>query len=350
MLRLTIAAGCACSVVLGCGTRTELADTSFPELTGEYLGQVPPGDVPQLFAPGIVSTGMYTRDIAMTPDGSELYFCVMEAGLSVILGTKLVDGRWTSPEVVPFSSDAAHQEIEPHVSPDGGKLFFLSDRSPDGIVLEPDERGEWANQDIWVVDRIGDDWGEPYNLGPPVNSDSAEFFPSVTRDGTVYFTRSDPDTRESYIYRSRLVNGSYREAERLPPQVNSTQSQYNAFIAPDESYLIVPVSGRDDSRGGTDYYIVFRSEEDTWSEPLNMGERVNTPDDGEYSPFVSRDGRYLFFMSSRRTPWEELPETITRDTITSIYTHSGNGRSDIYWVDAGLIEELRAQAWAVGRR
>ena len=71
---------CASPLVWGCTPGTDEAD--FPELTGEYLGQTPPGDTPQLFAPGIVSTGMYARDIAMTPDGTELYYCVMESGLS----------------------------------------------------------------------------------------------------------------------------------------------------------------------------------------------------------------------------------------------------------------------------
>jgi hypothetical protein len=84
---------------------------AFPVLTGPYLGQAPPGTEPEVFAPGIVSTGMYTRDIAMPADGSEMYWSVMESGFSVIMGSRLVDGRWTEPEVVPFSADAMHQEI-----------------------------------------------------------------------------------------------------------------------------------------------------------------------------------------------------------------------------------------------
>jgi Tol biopolymer transport system component len=333
------------ATVMACAQQPAAEDTTFPNLTGGYLGQVVPGDEPQLFAPGIVSTGMYTRDIAMTPDGGEIYYCVMEAGFSVILQSKLVEGHWTKPEVTSFSADAAHQEIEPHIAPDGQKMLFLSDRRPDGVPLEPDERGRWANQDIWVVDRIGDDWGEPYNLGPPVNTDSSEFFPSLTRDGTIYFTRSHPATRESYIYRSRWVDGQYAEPERLPTQVNSTNSQYNAFIAPDESYIIVPVAGREDSFGGTDYYIVFRNDDDAWSEPINLGDRINTAVGAEFSPYVSPDGRYFFFMSSRRIPWTEVPDTLSYDYIQGRVDSPGNGKSDIYWVDAGFVEQLRNTAW-----
>ncbi len=46
----------------------------FPVLKGPYLGQKPPGETPELFAPGIITTGMFTRDVAMTPDGKYLFF------------------------------------------------------------------------------------------------------------------------------------------------------------------------------------------------------------------------------------------------------------------------------------
>jgi hypothetical protein len=191
------------------------------------------------------------------------------------------------------------------------------------------------------MDRVGGGWGEPYNLGPPVNTNGAEFFPSVTRDGTLYFTRGTDDGRESYVYRSRLVNGRYQEAEKLGAEVNSTPSQFNAFIAPDESYLIVCTGGREDSRGGTDYYVVFRSEDDAWSEPVNLGDAVNTAGDGEYSPYVSPDGKYFFFMSTRPRSEGEIPDTLTRDFLLRYRTEPGSGNAAIYWMDAAFIERLR---------
>jgi len=310
-----------------------------PRLDGPYLGQTPPGTTAEIFAPGIVSTGMYTRDVAMTPDGREIYFGVMTGGLSVIMETRLGEGGWSEPEVASFSTDSRYFFIEPAISPDGEKFYFLSTRLPDGVEPEEGEIRSWVNQDIWVMDRVGDGWGEPYNLGPPVNTDAAEFFPSLTHDGTMYFTRGE--AQESYIYRSRLVDGLYLEPERLGVQVNSTASQYNAFIAPDESYLIVCTGGRDDSLGGTDYYVVFRYEDDTWSEPVNLGPEVNTPANGEYSPYVSPDGRFLFFMSSRRRPAADLPPVLDRDFLWEIHTGPGNGNAGIYWIDAGFLEELR---------
>ncbi len=328
--------------VAGCAPQAEPeAKGEFPVLTGAYLGQTPPGAVPELFAPGIVSTGMYTRDIAMTPDGKEIYFGVAMGGFTVIMQTRLQNDRWTKPEVAPFSADPRYMNLEPFVAPDGQKLYFLSNRPRDGGDLTPDEIGTWVNQDIWVMDRTEDGWGEPYNLGPPVNSGDEEYFPSLTRAGTIYFTRTPGGTRESYIYRSRLVNGRYTEPERLGPEVNSTMSQFNAFIAPDESYLILGVFGREDSRGGTDYYVVFRDQGDNWSQPINLGDEINTPRGGEFSPYVSPDGRYFFFMSTRTRSPDEFPERLTYGYLEEVYHGPRNGNSDIYWIDVSFLEELR---------
>ena len=101
----------------------------------------------------------------------------------------------------------------------------------------------------------------------------------------------------------------------------------------------------DDSLGGTDYYVVFRSDEDRWSEPINMGEVVNTPGDGEFSPYVSPDGRYFFFMSTRLGAQERIPPALTWDYINAYRMMPEIGNAGIYWVDAALIEELRPEGF-----
>jgi hypothetical protein len=306
-----------------------------PRLTGDYLGQQLPEEVPELFAPGIVSTGQYERDLTMTPDGDEIYFgiSVGRHTYSTILMSRRQEGRWTEPEVPPFAADPDLSVAEPFISPDGLKFFFISDRPRPGE--------ETGDHDIWVMDREGDRWGKPYNLGSPVNTTAREFFPSVTLDGTLYFCRAVPETGVHYIYRSRLVDRQYSEPERLPEAVNCGRSMFNAGIAPDESYLIVPVAGREDTYGGVDYFICFRDDQDNWHGPVNMGPQINTAGSQEYSPFVTADGRYLFFMSCRQTPGEE---PITYRELLLRQQQPGNGNSDIYWVSTSFIEALKVQA------
>ena len=86
-----------------------------PEWTGDYLGQEPPGDTPRLFAPGVVSTGLLDRDIAMLPDGSEIYFGAAAPGYavsSILVTRRLPDGRWTTPEVASFRLGPANGKAQ----------------------------------------------------------------------------------------------------------------------------------------------------------------------------------------------------------------------------------------------
>ncbi|MBN2090584.1 PD40 domain-containing protein [candidate division KSB1 bacterium] len=314
-----------------------VAGEEFPVLKGPYLGQKAPGQDAELFAPRIVSTGLLTRDMAMTPDGKEIYFSVAMANYSfaTIIQTREINGRWTAPEVMPQMNNPKVMNLEPCISPDGKKFFFLSNR-PDT------SRGETTgDEDIWVMDRIGDHWSEPYNLGEPINTEHSEFFPSITNDGTIYFTRAEKGSRVNQIFRSRLINGQYQAPEKLPAQVNSGTSQFNAFIARDESYLIVPVLGRKDSYGGADYYIVFRNPNDTWNEPINMGEKINTAAMLEFSPYISPDGKYFFFMANRPLSEEKYPAQLTFDFLKQLHNQPQNGNASIYWIDAKVIENLK---------
>ena len=187
---------------------------------------------PAVFAPGLVSTGGFERDVAITPDGSEIFFGL--AGPSyrytTVVSTRLIGGRWTEPEVVAGLDDPRYLHLEPALSADGQTMYVLSTR-PD-----PAAGGTAGNQDIWFLARAPGGWSAPRNLGPPVNSALPEYFPSLTRDGAIYFTREEAGSRVSAIWRARRSGNGYGAPEKLPSQVNSGRSQFNAFVAPDESY------------------------------------------------------------------------------------------------------------------
>ena len=312
----------------------------FPVLSGPYLGQPPAVWEPTLFAPGVVSTGLGVRDVAMTPDGDELYWGVTGANYvwSTILMSRRVDGVWTEPRVASCcrSRDALH--LEPHISPDGMHFFWLSTLAGPGAHN--------GGQEIWVMDREGDDWGDPYPLPEIINTAGSEYFPSTTRDGTLYFTRSPAGGGENRIWRSRRVEGIYQEPELLPEQVNCGRNRFNAFVDPDEGFLILGVGGMPDTQGGTDYYIVFRNELDQWSDPVNLGPRVNTAGSLEYSAFVSPDGDFLFFMS-QRPDWNALAPGGSFDAaaLRAAAGNPENGNMDIYWMRADFLEGLRPEGF-----
>ena len=263
-----------------------------------------PGDNLELFAPGIVSDGLHNRDIAITPDGQEIYTTVSTANnaYSKIFVHEIKNGVWQEARIAPFCSGFQYHDIEPVLASDGKRIYFVSNR-PD-----PANGREEENWDIWAADREGDNWGSPYNLGPPVNSESDEYFPSITRDGTIYFTRLEEETGANFIFRCQINDGIYQETEKLDENVNCGRGRFNAFVSPDEDFIIVPAVGGENSLGGTDYYIVFKDEDGQWRAPVNMGEEINSPTGQEWSASLSPDGKYLFFMKTLRDPeFNELP-------------------------------------------
>ncbi len=301
--------------------------------TGPYLGQMPPGTTPALFAAGIVSTGLYERDMAVTPDGGEIYFTVM-GGFSVILCCRQVQGRWEGPEVMPFSGGPVVMDAEPALSPDGKRLFFLSTRPKDGSAPKPG----WVNQDIWMVERIANGWSEPTHLGEPVNSADEEFYPSLTRDGTLYFTRGREKGKVSEVWRARWDGSRFAKAERLPDAINGLGPIFNACISPDERMLVFCAAGHKGNLGPADHWISFRKADDTWTEAKNLGEPFNGPGLRAISPSFSSDGKYFFFASNRRLPFQKGPRTYA--FIQKERTQPGNGNADLWWVQAKVLEGM----------
>ena len=324
-------------LVVAC-TSQNSNDNTFKELTGDYLGMNLPGDSAQLFAPGIVSSGLADRDIAIYPDGSEIYFCRNAGGFkaATIFYVKRTDGKWSEPKVAEFAIDPRYIYIEPHITLDGSKFYFASNKQASGEEL--------GSMEIWCADRIDDHWGEPYNLGAPINTESDQYFPSLTKSGNLYFTSEDSLTNEEFIYRSKLVDGVYQKPEMLPENVNMGRARFNTFISPDEDYMIVPAFGMPDSYGATDYYIVFRNEEDQWSKPMNMGNKINSNNGQEWSASLTPDGKYIFFMSAKITDDKLFKEDYSVTSFKKIHNSPQNSLSDIYWISADFIKELKKQA------
>ncbi|WP_439182741.1 TolB family protein [Carboxylicivirga taeanensis] len=307
-------------------------------LEGDYLGQSLPDSLPEIFAPGIINTGKFTRDITMTPEGDEIWFSICGHAFSygTILFTKRTEEGWTQPQVAPFATNSKYHYIEPFISPDGKYLYFASNCAED---LE----GEVKDFDIWRCERLGTQWGEPVNIGWPVNTAGDEFFPSITSTGTIYYT-SETQGSEGVILKALATQSGFAQPDSLPRSINCGRTRYNAFISPDESFLIQGVWGLEDSYGGTDYYIFFRDEKGEWSQALNMGDKVNSKGHAEYAASLSPDGNYLFFMSDRVQDTFKGEKLMTAALLDQLHNTGGNGLSTVYWMRSDFINTLRKQA------
>lgn len=313
---------------------------NFPVLKGPYLGQQLPGNTPEFFAPGIVTTQYHEHSApAFSPDSDEVYWSAFLGPLQsrapqVILYSKQKNGIWTEPEIASFSGQ--YTEGNPCFSVDGNRLFYGSRRPVSG-------QGEPEDWDIWYVERTSTGWSEPKNPGSPVNSEKNEGQPTLTKDGTLYFLANHEDYQNNNcIFRSRFINGRYEKPEPLSEPIN-IKGKYSwcPFIAPDESYLLF-VSNRNGSLGMGDIYISFRKNDDSWTQPKNLGTPICS-DDNDRFPKVSPDGKVMFFASKRTSigAFYEKPQTL--DELMTRYNNPGNGLTDIYWVSSKIIEDLKTE-------
>lgn len=281
-------------------------------LTGPYLGQKEPGMTPEIFAPGIISTGKYGEaGSVFANNGNMFIFNRYKEGESyTIYCTELKDGIWTTPCPAPFNSD--YNDWDYNIAPDGRTLFFTSKRPVDDS-LTPSRYGK-----IWKTILTTEGWTEPELLNAPINTENShDSYASLTKNGTLYFfSDRDGNIGDCDIFRAKQVGGKYPEIENLGPQINTVYNEYDLYVDPDERYLIF-CSTRPGGYSDADLYISFYQGDDTWREPINLGEMINSH--GAVCPSVTADQRFFYFHSRRRN------------------------MGDIYWLDASFIDDI-AQA------
>ncbi len=289
---------------------------------------------PTVFAPGVISTSDYECVPQFSPDGKTLYYVksTPDANFWTIVFSRFENGKWSEPQVAPFSGQ--HSDADEFITADGERMFFIS-RRPVSPGISPNAAGKL---DIWVMHKTtGGDWSEPKNLGTPVNSEGSEFFPTLTKDGTLYFGSGRKGGKGGIdLYRSRLVNGKYQEPENLGDAINTTFDEFEPYIAPDESFLILMASGRPDGLGGFDLYISY-NRSGQWTKAQNLGAPINSSAD-ELSPKITPDGKYFFWASTRSAIDKPKTRNWTLQELTSGYQSPQNGLGDIYYIDVSALK------------
>ncbi len=316
-----------------CGEDNE---SNFIELKGPYLGLKTPGDVPELFASGIVSSVYWEHSGAVfTPDGKELFWSrAINEGRSpriiVIMHMKQINGVWTQPELAPFNF-ANYNHIN-SISPDGKRLYMFS-----------------TENGVSVVNKTEGGWGKPKFLNINNADQPRRYINEVheTRSGNIYCSgplESMPKGRG--IVRSQFIDGKYLEWESLGSNVNFLVDDpfpnHSPTVDPDERFVIF-VSRRPGGYGEQDLYISYRQPDDTWGPAINLGPKINTIGKSNSWPQLSPDGKYLFF-TSRVKPYSEndiRKKKYSYSELIEIQESIDNGWDNIYWVSNKFIEELR---------
>jgi outer membrane protein OmpA-like peptidoglycan-associated protein/tetratricopeptide (TPR) repeat protein len=136
----------------------------------------------------------------------------------------------------------------------------------------------------------------PQNLGDSINSPLAEYFPSLTIDGSEFMiTRKLTNINEDFFV-SKKQNNRWAKAIPLPGDVNTDLNEGALMISQDGQVLTFAAFSRPGGRGNFDIYFSYR-EKDTWSEPENAG--VINSDQWDSQPCLSPDKKHLYFSSRR---------------------------------------------------
>lgn len=308
------------------------AEEKFPKLTGKYLGQKEPGLKPEIFAPNIVSTGMAEINAAFSPDYKEFYYSIrMPNGQLVIVMMKYDGKQWSEPEVAPFSGE--YSDADPFISYDGNWLYFISKRPIDSTNKA---KSDW---DIWRTQKDRENWSEPERLENGINSEADETYPSLTKNGKLYFSSGRIGKNNKDIFYAKKDENGFQNPVRLNDTINS-HWEGDIFISSEEDYMIFSSYGREEGSG---LYITFNSE-GSWSNPQRMSKEINVTG-REFCPITSPDGKYFFFVSNQPVELNNDLKKLTYKKIKDDFVQSSSypqrGKTDIYWVSTKVIDNYR---------
>lgn len=284
---------------VGCKPKKqELVGSNLPTIENRYFGQTPPGLIPEVFAPGIVSVDdVYEGGVSFSPDFKEMYFSPTINGHSYVYFSKFKNKKWTTLKKANFTKGRVSDEFSPFVSLNGKRIYFAT---YDSI----------APLKIWYVNRFKDSWSDAILLDSPINKDDV-VKPVEAKNGDLFYVNES----KRKMYYAPQKNGEFPEVQEVGIAFGSL-----GFISPSQDYLIVQAFKENDNKKGKDLFVCFKEKDGSWSKPINLGNAINT-NFREGNPTISPDGKYLFFNR---------------------YVLNGKrGLPNVYWVSTEIIHSLK---------
>ena len=289
---------------------------------------------PELFGVGVFSTGEWDFFVALTPDQQTAYFCRANGSFTyfTILESHYRNGQWSAPEAASFSG--RWSDADPHISPDGSKLFFISNRPDQGDSAR-------ADYDIFVAERTPTGWSQPKRMPAPINDNVTEWSPAPAANGNLYFGSARPGGKGGNdLYVARWNGSSYAQPENLGDSINTARGEVEPWIAPDESYLIFSGQARLDGMGGFDLYYAERKN-NVWQKARLLPAPINSVS-GDFNQSVSPDGKWLYF-SSTRSVFDTMPvQRLSYAEMKKRLSSPGNGLGDIYRVAMSSVQQPKS--------
>jgi len=232
------------------------------------------------------------------------------------------DKKWVAAQNMGKSINTPLNEGAATISADGKTIIFTACEK-NGVYGYG--RNGYGSCDLFFTRKNGKQWSKPVNLGPPINTGNWESQPSLSSDGeTLYFVRGvrRGTRRESDILVTHLdKEGYWTSPTKLPPTINTEESEESVLIHPDNRTLYFSSRGKI-GMGGLDIFMSKKDTNNEWGEAINLGYPINTHKD-ENSLLVSPDGQLGYFASNREGGFGGLdiygflmPEKIKPEPVT----------------------------------
>jgi len=235
-------------------------------------------------------------------------------------GSAKADFTFGEPKNLGPTINSAADDCFATISSDGLELYFM-----DVDLLRP---GGLGGMDIWVTRRssASEAWGEPVNLGPPINTEYDDAKPSISADGlTIYFGSNRPGGYggfDLWMSTRAMITDNWGAPVNLGATINSSADEAFSYISTDGLELYFNEYGvpRPGGYGNADIWVAKRATtDDPWGEPVNLGEAINSSY-YDSCPCLSSDGLVLFFHGWR--PGGPGPEDIwvsTRPSTSDVW-------------------------------
>jgi hypothetical protein len=230
-----------------------------------------------------------------TPDGKTMVFAsTREGGFGAydLYASRFENGGWSTAELLPPPINTGKDEFDPFITPNGGKLFFASNR---------DNSGSYWDCDIYVCLRKGDRWEEPVLYDPvfatPGKPDWGVTIPESFSTFIFSSGRGLDKAHTVQIFRSTRLGDKWSEPALLPYPVNAGKWEATPYITPDGKTLFLnSVRGEPDKKDVDIWRFQFK--DGIWMDPRLM-DGPFLSDKHDYDPCLSPEGDKFYFTSDR---------------------------------------------------
>ncbi len=255
---------------------TARAQTVFIDSPDAYLGQTPPAETPQIFAPGLLAdSGIVLGRVGFSKDGKEFYYGYARHWFDFngtgIKEIKFDGKQWSKPVILVESLS------NPALSPGDSTLYYGG-----------------SSNEVWTSQRDGEGWTTPklfldkpyglYNFQPTA---SGIFYTGSSG------TKGNKKDYSTYDFSTLSIKGKDTLIKSLGAPLNTPAFDGDLYVAPDESYMVI--SANETKTYECELYISFRKADKTWTTPKSLGPKINDGLAHRFGQYVSPDGKYLFY-------------------------------------------------------